>query len=55
MAALWYAAAALIAALLVAGYVSDVLAHRRVRSVEAHEVSPEAVRYVSLRASEDGR
>lgn len=55
MAALWYAAAALIAALLVAGFVSDVRAHRRVRSVEAHQVTPEQIRYVSLRATEDGR
>ncbi|MDH6709798.1 hypothetical protein P3T27_006547 [Kitasatospora sp. MAA19] len=55
MAELWYTAAVLLALLLLAGWLSDVRANRRVRSGSAHEVTPEQIRYVSRRTEEDGR
>jgi hypothetical protein len=53
MAALWYTAAALIGALLAAGWWSDVRARRRVKSAPAFEVTPEQIRHVSLRQEDD--
>ncbi|MFD7416835.1 hypothetical protein [Kitasatospora purpeofusca] len=54
MEPLWSGAAVLIAVLLAVGAISDWRAHRRVRSARAYDVTPEQIRYVSLR-QEDGR
>lgn len=50
---MWLPLTALAVALLLVGLWVDWRSRRRVRSVPAADVTPEAIRYVSLRTTED--